>query len=92
VGYGDVYTTNTIERIYACIIMILGVLSFSFASGSLSSIISNLDSKNALLKYKLEIIEGIRKDFKLPKKLYIKVKNNIEKVDHTAQQMDHFIS
>jgi hypothetical protein len=72
--------------------MILGVLSFSFASGSLSSIISNLDSKNALLKYKLEIIEGIRKDFKLPKKLYIKVKNNIEKVDHTAQQMDHFIS
>jgi hypothetical protein len=84
VGYGDVYTTNTIERIYACIIMILGVLSFSFASGSLSSIISNLDSKNALLKYKLEIIEGIRKDFKLPKKLYIKVKNNIEKVDHTA--------
>jgi hypothetical protein len=84
VGYGDVYTTNTIERIYACIIMILGVLSFSFASGSLASIISNLDSKNALLKYKLEIIEGIRKDFKLPKKLYIKVKNNIEKVDHTA--------
>lgn len=83
-GYGDVYTTNTIERIYACIIMILGVLSFSFASGSLASIISNLDSKNALLKYKLEIIEGIRKDFKLPKKLYIKVKNNIEKVDHTA--------
>lgn len=83
-GYGDVYTTNTIERIYACIIMILGVLSFSFASGSLSSIISNLDSKNALLKYKLEIIEGIRKDFKLPKKLYIKVKNNIEKVDHAA--------
>jgi len=84
VGYGDVYTTNTIERIYACIIMILGVLSFSFASGSLASIISNLDSKNALLKYKLEIIEGIRKDFKIPKKLYIKVKNNIEKVDHTA--------
>ena len=83
-GYGDVYTTNTIERIYACIIMILGVLSFSFASGSLASIISNLDSKNALLKYKLEIIEGIRKDFKLPKKLYIKVKNNIEKVDLTA--------
>jgi hypothetical protein len=62
----------------------LGVLSFSSASGSLASIISNLDSKNALLKYKLEIIEGIRKDFKLPKKLYIKVKNNIEKVDHTA--------
>lgn len=83
VGYGDVATTNTYERIYACIIMILGVLAFSFASGSLASIISNLDSKHALLKYKLEIIEGIKKDFKLPKKLYLKVKNNIEKVDHS---------
>jgi hypothetical protein len=83
VGYGDVATTNTYERIYACIIMILGVLAFSFASGSLASIISSLDSKHALLKYKLEIIEEIKKNFKLPKKLYLKIKNNIEKVDHS---------
>ena len=40
VGYGDVYTTNTYERIFACFIMIIGVLAFSFASGSLASIIS----------------------------------------------------
>ena len=40
VGYGDVATTNTYERIFASIIMIIGVLAFSFASGSLASIIS----------------------------------------------------
>jgi len=63
--------------------MIIGVLSFSYASGSLASIISNLDSKNALLKYKLEILDGIKKDFRIPNKLYLKVKTNIEKDDHT---------
>jgi len=76
-------TTNTAERIFASIVMIIGVLSFSYASGSLASIISNLDSKNALLKYKLEILDGIKKDFGIPNKLYLKVKSNIEKVDHT---------
>lgn len=63
VGYGDVATVNTYERIFASVVMIIGVLAFSYASGSLASIMSNLDSKNALLKYKLEVLEGIRKDF-----------------------------
>ena len=39
VGYGDISATNTTERIVACIIMIIGVIAFSFSTGSLSSII-----------------------------------------------------
>lgn len=39
VGYGDISATNTHERIVASIIMIIGVIAFSFAIGSLSSII-----------------------------------------------------
>ena len=39
VGYGDIYATNTPERIVATIIMIIGVIAFSFSTGSLSSII-----------------------------------------------------
>lgn len=39
VGYGDISATNTSERIVASIIMIIGVIAFSFAIGSLSSII-----------------------------------------------------
>ena len=39
VGYGDISATNTSERIVACIIMVIGVIAFSFSTGSLSSII-----------------------------------------------------
>ena len=45
VGYGDISATNTSERILACIIMVIGVIAFSFSTGSLSSIIQNVDSR-----------------------------------------------
>lgn len=47
VGYGDISATNTTERIVACIIMVIGVIAFSFSTGALSSIISNADSRLA---------------------------------------------
>ena len=39
VGYGDITGVNTLERAVSIIIMIIGVVSFSFATGSLSSIL-----------------------------------------------------
>ena len=44
VGYGDISATNDVERIFAQLLMIVGVIGFSFASGSLSSIMSNYDA------------------------------------------------
>lgn len=40
VGYGDISATNTLERWFCSIIMVIGVISFSFANGSLGIIIS----------------------------------------------------
>ena len=39
VGYGDISGSNVLERAFAIVIMMIGVMSFSFASGSLSSIL-----------------------------------------------------
>ena len=50
VGYGDISGTNAIERIFCTIIMLFGVIAFSFANGSLTSIIQNIDSNNALFE------------------------------------------
>ena len=46
VGYGDISPTkiNSIEIIFGIILMIGGVVAFSFASASLASILSNYDS------------------------------------------------
>ena len=39
VGYGDITAINSTEKIICVFLMIIGVISFSFATGSLSSII-----------------------------------------------------
>jgi hypothetical protein len=47
VGYGDILPYNQVERGFCYMNMILGVIGFSFTSGSLSSIMSNYDSSDA---------------------------------------------
>ena len=49
VGFGDLRADNYIERSLCIVIMIIGVISFSFATGSLSSILQNYDQANAKL-------------------------------------------
>ena len=39
VGYGDILASTTVERIFAALFMIIGVILFSLATGSLGSIL-----------------------------------------------------
>jgi len=47
VGYGDISPQNNAEMIYCIMLMLFGVLLFTFVSGALSSILSNYDSQQA---------------------------------------------
>lgn len=53
VGYGDITAQNNVEKIVCVFLMIFGVISFSFATGALSSIIANVDSTEARIKEKM---------------------------------------
>jgi hypothetical protein len=44
VGFGDITAKNSGEKIICIFLMLIGVISFSFATGSLSSIIANYDA------------------------------------------------
>jgi hypothetical protein len=44
VGYGDVSGYSNMERIFCIFLMLLGVISFSFSTGSLSSILNSYDN------------------------------------------------
>jgi hypothetical protein len=59
VGYGDITAISLYEKLLCIILMIIGVISFSFATGALSSIISNYDSSEANLKYKISKLNSI---------------------------------
>ena len=39
VGYGDIGGSNNLERLFCSLAMLVGVIAFSFANGSLASII-----------------------------------------------------
>jgi hypothetical protein len=49
VGYGDINGASALERGVSILIMMVGVIAFSFATGSLTSILSNFDQANAKL-------------------------------------------
>ena len=53
VGYGDIAAFNTAERFCCIVMMLIGVVSFSYTTGALASIISSNDSKQAALKEKM---------------------------------------
>lgn len=45
VGYGDIAASTELEMIYAIIWMLFGLFFFSFTIGSLTSMLSNIDTK-----------------------------------------------
>ena len=57
--------------------MIVGVISFSFANGSLASIMQNYDQTNAVYQEKIVILNRIYKDYVLPLDLYIRLKKSM---------------
>lgn len=47
VGYGDISCSNMVERVFSIVMLFVGVIGFSFVSGSMSSIMTSYDDKQA---------------------------------------------
>jgi len=70
VGYGDISGTNATERIICAFLMIMGVIFFSFSTGSMTSMISGYDSINWKQKEKVNVLNKIYKDYEISPDLY----------------------
>lgn len=73
VGYGDISGTNNLEKGFCVFAMIIGVVAFSFATGSLSSIISSVDSQSAMMQERSQTLSRIYKEYQLPLSLYNRI-------------------
>lgn len=62
VGYGDISGTTTIEKVICIFLHLIGVLSYSFAAGSLTAIIANYDSMNDKNQDKINVLKRLYKD------------------------------
>ena len=90
VGYGDISAGTTSERVFNLFIMSFGVLLYSFAIGSLSSIVSTMDQQTEEMNQKLQILSSIKKEFNLNQGIYDKVRKVI-KYDLSRNQKDKMI-
>jgi hypothetical protein len=77
VGYGDISGGSKTEKVFCILIMVIGVISFSIASGSLASIITSNDIKNAKLEARLVKLKKMYKDYCLPLELYGKIRQSL---------------
>ena len=97
VGYGDVDINTRMEKAFCIILMLFGVISFSYASGSLASILQSYDIQSATYKEQLSILNKIFKQYKLPLSLYANLKqsltfqanNDIEDIHRFSSQLPH---
>ena len=78
VGYGDISANGPTEQLLSIFLMIGGVLMFSFATGSLSTIINSFDETKAQSKEKLGILKRLVQRYKLDYDISVKLKNTVQ--------------
>lgn len=92
VGYGDISPGTTVEMVFGIAIMVLGVLIFTFISGSLSSIIQNVDSSTASLQEKILFLGRLKEAYSIGDSLYNECRDAINYDSKTTMiGLDEFI-
>ena len=81
VGYGDITAKSLAEKVLCIILMLIGTITVSFATGAISSIISNQDTTEAKLKEKMHTLTGIQAEYSIDDQLYNKLVKAV-KYDH----------
>lgn len=89
VGYGDVYSHTSTERILSTVMMLLGVISFSFLTGSLTSILTNIDATNAGLKQRIATLNEIKKVYGINNRLFVELKKALN-YDHNKYLLNNY--
>ncbi len=78
IGYGDITPVNTIEKIWVCILMMMGSFLYSYVVSSLSTIFSNTTDKYNKYKEKLKVLQSISDEYNLSQNLHHKLKQNVK--------------
>ncbi|CAI2386158.1 unnamed protein product [Moneuplotes crassus] len=69
VGYGTITLTNSLEKLYAIIVIIIGATIYSFIVGSISSSVHNNEEKSIKLQDKLKVLKEMGTFGNLPDEL-----------------------
>lgn len=78
VGYGDISGGTMAEKVGAIFLMLLGVISFSFATASLSSIFAAFDSNESILRDKFSLLRKMQYEHGIPLNLCSDIVKNLK--------------
>jgi hypothetical protein len=59
VGYGDISGLSDIEKCFCILLMLVGVISFSFSTGSLSAVFSSYDIERKKMREDMKMLDEI---------------------------------
>jgi len=91
VGYGDITPNNVTEKLITILLMLIGVVLFSYATGSISSIISSADSEDARLKEKMATLKILQGDYDIESTLYNKIAKALQYGNQHAKGVVEFM-
>jgi CRP-like cAMP-binding protein len=92
VGYGDISGKNTLERITCMIVMIIGVVSFSFFTGAISSVITNSERREEIFNQKIENLNKINIKYNIGLELYQKIRQSfVQNLNSDLEEVNEFI-
>lgn len=93
VGYGDISANGTPERVFAIILMVVGVFAFSFATGSLATIISSFDENKAEIQSKMQVLDRMIQRYHLNPELSAKLKTTVHfQLQNSTDEFTEFLS
>ena len=76
VGYGDISINTKIEKWFSVVLILMGVIAFSLASGTLTSIIQNYDIENAKHIQQKNNLDKLYQETYMPMSLFLKLRRS----------------
>ena len=78
VGYGDIFGTTDVERLYSIVTQLVGAACFGFIIATVTQVIETMNPRGTAYKAKMNDIVAYMNDCNLPKALRKKVKRHFE--------------
>jgi hypothetical protein len=78
VGYGDMSGNTENEHIFCMLLMVIGVIVFTYVSGALSSILGSMDDNDAELQAQVTFLNDIQSSYNLTNSLYNEIRKALE--------------
>ena len=78
VGYGDIFPTNNVERLYTLLVLLVGAIVFGFLLSTLGTLLSNVDPAAVNVEEKLKEVKEYLRWHEVPLDLSLAVNRYVE--------------